>query len=183
MKLLVLPFLIFKEREVKSEGTSTHRSQSSILQSSIACVRCLILKYHWMPAVLFHSRVRNDICMFEAQLNLMRFHSQNSVQVSSFPITYGCCMWRKRIDLTTYRWCRSQSIPCCSCESRVYQASIFGNILSKHQSNKCQTVTSRLELAGKIKMEKVSQVGDIMRYFDIWLWKLTLQVWSCSFRQ
>jgi hypothetical protein len=32
-----------------------------------------------------------------------------------------------------------------------------------------KTVTSPLELVVKIKMGKVSQVGDIMRYFGIWL--------------
>lgn len=43
----------------------------------------------------------------------------------------------------------------------------FYNFFLKHQSNKRQTVTSPLELAGKIKMGKVSQDGDIMRYFGI----------------
>ena len=46
---------------------------------------------------------------------------------------------------------------------------VLYNILSKYQSNKWQIVTSPLELAGKIKMGKVSQVGDIMRYFGIGL--------------
>lgn len=46
---------------------------------------------------------------------------------------------------------------------------VFYNILSKLQSNKWQTVTSPLELVGKIKMVKVFQAGDIMKYFGIWL--------------